>query len=231
MEIAEPASALRGSPGWWQVGHEFARAVGGRVLAACVAALGRQGPKGRRRAFKSADTTAKRLVRTGGPARTWDRAWHTSDIIFGRATGKGGSNGRARTSKGEEGGQVEVHRGADVLERRHRLVSLREDGVLQSRGKRLSTRDPAARHRTVSWGRGVVGGLAKGNTGMLGGHLWAEAGEPATKSADLLEEPGGRRGSSCRRSCRRIPSKRELQHEQVERQRPVRGCMRGVVSI
>ena len=163
LEIAEPASALRGSPGWWQVGHEFARAVGGRVLAACVAALGRQGPKGRRRAFKSADTTAKRLIRTGGPARTWDRAWHTSDIIFGRATGKGGSNGRARTSKGEEGGQVEVHRGADVLERRHRLVSLREDGVLQSRGKRLSTRDPAARHRTVSWGRGVVGGLAKDN--------------------------------------------------------------------
>ena len=163
LEIAEPASALRGSPGRWQVGHEFARAVGGRVLAACVAALGRQVPKGRRRAFKSADTTAKRLIRTGGPARTWDRALHTSDIIFGRATGKGGSNGRARTSKGEEGGQVEVHRGADVLERRHRLVSLREDGVLQSRGKRLSTRDPAARHITVSWGRGVVGGLAKDN--------------------------------------------------------------------
>ena len=129
------------------------------------------------------------------------------------------------------GGVWPCVRGADVLERRHRLVSLREDGVLQSRGKRLSTRDPAARHRTVSWGRGVVGGLAKGNTGMLHGHLWAEAGEPATKSADLLEEPGGRRGSSCRRSCRRIPSKRELQHGQVERQRPVRGCMRGVVSI
>jgi len=144
---------------------------------------------------------------------------------------KGAQTGRERTSEGEEGGMVEVLRRAEVLELAHRLVSLRADVVLRSRRKRWSTKDPAARPGMVSWGRGVVGGLAKGNTGMLHGHLWAEAGEPATKSADLLEEPGGRRGSSCRRSCRRIPSKRELQHGQVERQRPVRGCMRGVVSI
>ena len=194
--------------------------------------MGGRGLRGGRRACKYAKIASTWPIRTGQPAHTWDRAWHTSDIIFrARNRHKGAQTGGHAPRKGEEGGQVEVHRGADVLERRHRLVSLREDGVLQSRGKRLSTRNPAARHRTVSWGRGVVGGLAKGNTGMLHCPLWAEAGEPATKSADLLEEPGGRRGSSCRRSCRRIPSKRELQHGQVERQRPVRGCMRGVVSF
>ena len=46
MEIVEPASAVLGRPGWRQAGHGLARAVGGRVLAAWVAALGRQGPKG-----------------------------------------------------------------------------------------------------------------------------------------------------------------------------------------
>jgi len=39
----------------------------------------------------------------------------------------------------------------DVLELGYRLVSLRADVVLQSRGKRLSTKDPAARHKTVNW--------------------------------------------------------------------------------
>ena len=137
MEITEPAGAVLGRPGWRQVGHGFARAVGGRVLAACVAAPGRQGPKGGRRAFKSADTHAKRLIRAENPARIWDGAWHTSDIIFRARYGhKGAQTGGHAPREGEEGGQVEVHRGADVLERRHRLVSLREDGVLQSRGKR-----------------------------------------------------------------------------------------------
>ena len=46
MEIAEPARAVLGSPGWRPAGHRFARAAGGRVLAAWVAALGRQGAKG-----------------------------------------------------------------------------------------------------------------------------------------------------------------------------------------
>ena len=46
MEIAEPARAVLGRPGWRQAGHGLARAAGGRVLAAWVAALGRQGPKG-----------------------------------------------------------------------------------------------------------------------------------------------------------------------------------------
>ena len=46
LEIVEPARAVLGRPGWRQAGHGFARAVGGRVLAAWVAALGRQGPKG-----------------------------------------------------------------------------------------------------------------------------------------------------------------------------------------
>ena len=46
LEIAEPARAVLGRPGWRQAGHGFARAAGGRVLAAWVAALGRQGPKG-----------------------------------------------------------------------------------------------------------------------------------------------------------------------------------------
>ena len=44
MEITEPAGTVLGRPGWRQVGHGFARTVGGRVLGACVAALGRQGP-------------------------------------------------------------------------------------------------------------------------------------------------------------------------------------------
>ena len=46
LEIVEPAGAVLGRPGWRQAGHGLARAVGGRVLAAWVAALGRQGPKG-----------------------------------------------------------------------------------------------------------------------------------------------------------------------------------------
>ena len=46
MEIVEPARAVLGRPGWRQAGHGFARAAGGRVLAAWVAALGRQGAKG-----------------------------------------------------------------------------------------------------------------------------------------------------------------------------------------
>ena len=46
LEIIEPASSVLGRPGWRQAGHGLARAVGGRVLAAWVAALGRQGPKG-----------------------------------------------------------------------------------------------------------------------------------------------------------------------------------------
>ena len=96
---------------------------------------------------------------------------------------------------------VEVHRRGDVLERVHRLVSLRADVVLQSRAKRWSTRDPAARHRTVSWGRGVVGGLAKANAGMLSRHLWAEADIPALDIADLHGERGGRKGARSRRSC------------------------------
>ena len=137
MEIVEPAGAVLGRPGWRQVGHGFERAVGGRVLAAWVAALGRQGQRRGRRACKSAKNASKWPVRTGGRARTWGRAWHTSDINFSARNGaKGGSNGRARTSEGEEGGLVEGLRRAEVLERVHRLVSLRADAVLQSRRKR-----------------------------------------------------------------------------------------------
>ena len=33
MEIAEPARAVLGRPGWRQAGHEFARAAGGRLGA------------------------------------------------------------------------------------------------------------------------------------------------------------------------------------------------------
>ena len=46
---------------------------------------------------------------------------------------------------------VEVLRRAEVLELGNRLVSLRADVVLKSRRKRWSTKDPAARHKTVSW--------------------------------------------------------------------------------
>ena len=47
MEIVEPASAVLGRPGWRQAGHGLARAVGGRVLAAWVAArLGARGLRG-----------------------------------------------------------------------------------------------------------------------------------------------------------------------------------------
>ena len=134
MEIAEPARAVLGRPGWRQAGHGLARAVGGRVLAAWVAALGRQG---QRRAFTSAKIASTWPVRTGHHARTWDRAWHTSDHIFACAMGhKGAQTGRERTSEGEEGGLVEGLRRAEVLERVHRLVSLRADAVLQSRRKR-----------------------------------------------------------------------------------------------
>ena len=97
---------------------------------------------------------------------------------------------------------VEVLRRAEVLELGHRLVSLRADAVLQSRRKRWSTRDPAARHKMVSRGRGVVGGLAKGNAGMLARQLWAEANIPALDIADLLGERGGMRDSQSRRGCR-----------------------------
>ena len=152
LEIAEPAGTVLGSPGWWQAGQGLARAVGGRVLAAWVAALGRQGQRRGRRACKSAKIAAKRPILAAHPARTWHRAWHTSDHSFARAMGqKGAQTGWERTSEGEDGGQVEVLRRAEVLERGHRLVSLREDGVLRSRGMRRSPRDPAARHRTVSW--------------------------------------------------------------------------------
>ena len=176
--IVEPARAVLGRPGWRQAGHGLARAVGGRVLAAWVAALGRQGPKGGRRAFKSADIASKRLVRTVGQARTWDRAWRTLDHHFSHAMGqKGAQTGRARTSEGEDGGLVEGLRRVQVLELGRRLVSLRAEVVLQSRRKRWSTRDPAARHKMVSWGRGRAEGLAKGNAGMLSSRLWAELGE------------------------------------------------------
>ena len=77
LEIAEPARAVLGRPGWRQAGHGFARAAGGRMLAAWVAALGRRGLRGGRRAWTSAKIASKRRVRTGGPARTWDRARHT----------------------------------------------------------------------------------------------------------------------------------------------------------
>jgi len=91
LEIVEPASADRGSPGWRQAGHGFARAGGRPVLALWVAALGRQGPKGGRRACTSADIAAKRPFWTGDPARTWDRAWHTSDINFRARNGHKGA--------------------------------------------------------------------------------------------------------------------------------------------
>jgi len=98
------------------------------------------------------------------------------DIIFRARNGaKGGSNGRTRTSEHEDGGLVKVLRRAEVLELGHCLVSLRADGVLQSRAKRFSTRDPAARGGMVSLGRGKVGGLAKGNARGLDSPGWAEA--------------------------------------------------------
>ena len=100
LEIAEPARAVLGRPGWRQAGHGFARAAGGRVLAAWVAALGRQGQRRGRRAFTSAKIASTWPVRTGHHARTWDRAWHTSDHIFARAMGhKGAQTGRERTSE------------------------------------------------------------------------------------------------------------------------------------
>ena len=114
---------------------------------------------------------------------------------------KGAQTGRARTSEHEDGGLVEVHRRVQVLELGRRLVSLRAEVVLQSRRKRWSTRDPAARHKMVSWGRGVVGGLEKANAGKLGGSKWAEAGAPALDIADLLGERWGRRASQSRRGC------------------------------
>ena len=77
----------------------------------------------------------------------------------------------------------------------------------------------------VSWGRGAVGGLAKGNARGLARHIFAEAGTPGTKIADLREELGGARASACRRSCGRIPLKRERQHGQVERRRPAKAEM------
>ena len=101
LEIAEPAGTVLGSPGWWQAGHGLARAVGGRVLAAWVAALGRQGQRRGRRACKSAKIAAKRPILAAHPARTWHRAWHTSDHSFARAMGqKGAQTGRERTSEG-----------------------------------------------------------------------------------------------------------------------------------
>ena len=106
----------------------------------------------------SAKITSKRRISTGDQTRTWDRAWHTSDHFFARAMGQqGAQTGRARTWEHEDGGLVEVHRRVQVLELGRRLVSLSAEVVLQSRRKRWSTRDPAARHKMVSWGRGRVG--------------------------------------------------------------------------
>ena len=80
----------------------------------------------------------------------------------------------------------------------------------------------------VSWGRGGAEGLAKGNARKLAGQLFAEAGTPTTKIADLREELGGARASACRCTCGRIPSKRERQHGQVERLRPAKAETGGV---
>ena len=80
----------------------------------------------------------------------------------------------------------------------------------------------------VSWGRGAADGLAKGNAGGMAPHLFAEAGVPAMTIADLREELGGARDSACRRTCGRIPSKRERQHGQVERLRPAKAETGGV---
>ena len=99
-------------------------------------------------------------------------------------------------------GLVEGLRRAEVLERGHRLVSLRADAVLQSRAKRCSTRDPAARPGMVSWEGVGAEGLAKGNARKLGCHKWAEADIPALDIADLL---GERRGTRASQSRRRIP--------------------------
>ena len=162
--------------------------------------MGARGLRGGRRTFTWAKIASKRRISTGGHARTWDRAWHTSDHFFSRAMGqKGAQTGRARTSEGEDGGLVEGLRRVQVLELGRRLVSLRAEVVLQSRRKRWSTRDPAARHKMVSWGRGVVGGLEKANAGKLGGPLWAEAGTSAIDIADLLGERRGTRASQSRR--------------------------------
>ena len=154
------------------------------------------------------------------------RVAHVRSQFSGAQRAQGGSNRRARTSEHEEDGLVEVLRRGDVLERGHRLVSLRADVVLRSRRKRWSTKDPAARHRMVSWGRGVVGGLAKGNARKQDGPKWAEADIPALDIADLLGERGGRRYSQSRRSSRWIASKQRRQHGHVDQKTPVRAARR-----
>ena len=88
-----------GRPGWRQVGHGFARTVGGRVLGACVAALGRQGPKGGAARLQvggyrpEAARSHRRSCAHLGP-----RVAHVRYHFSGAQQAQGGSNGRARTS-------------------------------------------------------------------------------------------------------------------------------------
>ena len=69
--------------------------------------------------------------------------------------GTNGKQGAPRPGGGRApqnaGGLVEDPRRAEVLERGHRLRSLRADVVLRSRVMRRSRRDPKARRRMVSW--------------------------------------------------------------------------------
>ena len=100
LEIVEPAGAVLGRPGWRQVGHGLARAVGGRVLAAWVAAPGRQGPQGgaarlqvgkyRPEAARSHRMSCADLGR---------RVAHVRYHFCARNGAKGPSNRRAHTSK------------------------------------------------------------------------------------------------------------------------------------
>ena len=94
LEIVEPARAVLGRPGWRPAGHGFARAAGGRVLAAWVAALGRQGAKGGAARLQVGENRLK-VARShrASCAHLAPRVAHVRSYFCARNGAQGGSNG------------------------------------------------------------------------------------------------------------------------------------------
>ena len=192
-ETVEPVSTVRGSPEWWQAGYLFARAAGGRVLAACVVARGRQGPNGgpaRLHVGRCRREAARSHRRACAHLRT--RVTHAT-YHFSRAQwGTWGLKRACTHLRGHEDGElVEVHRRARCWS--SAIASLAYAWMLSSNSARriFNSRSCSRGHKTVSWGRGEADGLAKGNAGMLSRQLLAEADTPAIDIADLLAAHGG----------------------------------------
>ena len=73
-------------------------------------------------------------------------------MLFRARNGETGAlMGSAHRKMLEDGGMVEDPLREEVLERGHRLRSLRADGVFRSRVMKRSNRDPAARGSFASW--------------------------------------------------------------------------------